>query len=134
MVFFWGQPGKTARDIFLEWMLERTRDVWKGYKHSPTDSGRCWVALVHLAILCWSSLGFADAGLELMMLGAIGMPYHSLLVIICCDFIEGNILKNFWWCSGKPCNFFWISLPLLVHKRYLQIDWAATTDSCELNN
>jgi hypothetical protein len=40
------------------------------------------VALVLLAILCWSSLGFADAGL------------CSSRIITLCDFIDRNSLKN----------------------------------------
>jgi hypothetical protein len=96
MVFFWKQPGQRACDVLLEQLLERTYDVWKGYKCNPTDrwtmlddigmpyhfllviNGLCW---------CWSSL---------MMLGGIGMPCHSFLVIIGHDFIERNAPKNFW--------------------------------------
>ena len=36
--FFWKLPGKGAYDVFLEWMPERTCDVWKGYKDNPTES------------------------------------------------------------------------------------------------
>jgi hypothetical protein len=56
VVFFLKFPGKRACDVLLEWTFERTHDVWKGYKHNPTDSGPCCVALVGLATLCWSSL------------------------------------------------------------------------------
>jgi hypothetical protein len=38
--------------ILLDQMLERTLDVWKGYKYHPTDSGQCSVVLVQLTILC----------------------------------------------------------------------------------
>jgi hypothetical protein len=38
-VFFWKLPGERACDVLLEWTLERTRDVCKGYKCNPTDSG-----------------------------------------------------------------------------------------------
>jgi hypothetical protein len=35
------------------------------------------------------------------MLGGIGTPYHSLQIIVCCDFIERNepkiLLEVFWW-------------------------------------
>ena len=46
-------------------MNDRTYVVWKGYKYkyNPTDSGQCCVVLVHLATLCWLSLGFAEARL-----------------------------------------------------------------------
>jgi hypothetical protein len=33
MVLFWKQPGKIVCDVSLEWTLERTHDVWKGYKY-----------------------------------------------------------------------------------------------------
>jgi hypothetical protein len=41
LVFFWKLPGERACDVLLEWMLERTCDVWKGYKYNPTNSGVC---------------------------------------------------------------------------------------------
>lgn len=63
VVFLWRQPGKGACDVLLDWMLGRTHDVWKKYKYSPTDNGRCWMALVHLSVLCYSLSGFADVGL-----------------------------------------------------------------------
>jgi hypothetical protein len=43
---------KRAWGVFLEQMLERTSDVWKGYNYDPTDSEQRCVALVHLATLC----------------------------------------------------------------------------------
>jgi hypothetical protein len=55
MVLFWKLPGKKAWDVLLEQMLERTRDVWEGYKDNPTDS--------------W------------LMLSGIGSPCHSLLIV-----------------------------------------------------
>jgi hypothetical protein len=40
------------------------------------------------------------------MLNGIGMPCHSLMVIICCDFIKRNtpkiFLMVFWWLLGTP--------------------------------
>jgi hypothetical protein len=36
-----------------------------------------------------------------MTLCGIGSPYHSLMVISCCDFMDRNAPKNFWWCSGS---------------------------------
>jgi hypothetical protein len=38
VVFFWKLPGERACDVLLEWMLERTCDVRKGYKYNPRDS------------------------------------------------------------------------------------------------
>jgi hypothetical protein len=127
MMFCWKQPGKRSCDVLLECMLERTCDVQRGYKYNPTDSGRGCVALVHVTILCWLwSL--------LTMLYGIGWPYHSLLVIICHDFIERNTPKNRWWSGGfLKLPFFWMDLPLLIYKWYLRVDGVATDNSCELN-
>ena len=55
VVLFWKQPGKRPCDVFLEQILERSRDIWKGYKYNPTDSGRHCMVLFCLATLCWSS-------------------------------------------------------------------------------
>jgi hypothetical protein len=91
--FFWRQPRKRASDVLLKQILERTHDVKKyiniaqwavdntGWHWSPLHSllvsiGLCW---------CWSSL---------MMLGGIGIPYHSLLVTICHDSIEEKSTKK----------------------------------------
>ena len=72
--FVWKHPGERTCDVFLEQMLEWTCDVWKGYKYNPTDSEWCWVVLVRLVILCWSS--FVMISLR---------EIHQ---------------KNFWWCSS----------------------------------
>jgi hypothetical protein len=89
MVFSWRQPGKRTCNVFLEEMPEKTHDVWKAYKYSQTHSGKCWMILVHIAMVelrrHWSSL----------TLDGIGTPYYSLLVIVCLDFIERNAPKNF---------------------------------------
>lgn len=46
VVFFWKLPGIGAHGVLLAWLLERTRDVWKGYKYYPMESGRgCGVGL-----------------------------------------------------------------------------------------
>ena len=39
-----------------EWMLERTRDGWKGYKYNPTDSGWQCVTLPLFGGLHWALL------------------------------------------------------------------------------
>ena len=62
-LFFWKLSSERACDVLLEQMLERTRDVWKKYKYNPTDSG--WY------------FGF-------------GPPCWSLLIYVCCDFVEEN--------------------------------------------
>jgi hypothetical protein len=61
-----------------------------------------------------------------MMLGGIGAPYHSRLIIVDHDFIERNAPKKllvvFWQLLAaspvlgqlaEPYCFFWINLPLL---------------------
>ena len=71
----------------------------------------------------------------------IGPSYRSLLVIICCDFIERNAIKEllvlFWQLlvasmdSGpleEP-----LKLMLLIHESSLSVDRAATAVLCELN-
>lgn len=37
--FSGNQPGKRTCDVLLVGMLERTCDVWKGFKYNPTDRG-----------------------------------------------------------------------------------------------
>jgi hypothetical protein len=56
---------KGACDVFLEQMLGRTHDIWKGYKYNPTNSGDAvwyWFALLCFASYCWALLTmvFAD--------------------------------------------------------------------------
>ena len=81
--FFWKQPGKRACDVFLECMLERTHDVWKGFNYNPTDGGQCGVGTpYHLAGQPWALLM-----LVLTTLYGIGLPCPSLLVIVCHDFL-----------------------------------------------
>lgn len=64
VMFLWKLPGERACDVLLEWMLERTCDVWKWDKYNPTDSGPCCgigppchSLLVSVGLCwCWSSL------------------------------------------------------------------------------
>ena len=39
IIFFLKLPGNRAGDVLLEWMLEKTCDVWKGCESNPTNSG-----------------------------------------------------------------------------------------------
>ena len=77
MVFFWMLPGKRAWDVLLEQTLEKTRDVWKGYKYNPADSGQqCGIGSP-----CHSLLGFAATDLHwrLWLLKPIGRAWRFLL-------------------------------------------------------
>jgi hypothetical protein len=57
MIFFLEASWKKeACDVLLKQILERTCDVWKRYKYNSTDDGQCWMVLVYLVILYWSSL------------------------------------------------------------------------------
>ena len=116
--FFWKQPGKRACDVLLEWMLERTHDVWKGYKYNPRDSGRHCVALVCHAFI-------AD---------------HCLLWL-CRDKYTKELLVVFWQLLVTSTNSsrlaeshgFFFCLPLLIHEQCLQALQTTTADSFELN-
>ena len=90
VVFLWKLPGKGAWDVWLEQTLERTRDVYKGYKYNPTDSG--W----HCGIgsSCHSLLIFANSAVWYYFASP------SLLIIVHCDFVERNTPKNFLWYSS----------------------------------
>lgn len=39
MLCFSGGSLKKGRDVLLQRVLERTHDVWKGYRYSPMDGG-----------------------------------------------------------------------------------------------
>ena len=43
MVFIWRMSDERLYDVLLEWMLEKTCDVWKEYKYNPIESrqGSC---------------------------------------------------------------------------------------------
>jgi hypothetical protein len=57
VMFFRKLPGKGARDVLLEQMLERTCDVWKGSKYNPIDSGRqCGIGLPCPSLLVFTGL------------------------------------------------------------------------------
>jgi hypothetical protein len=60
------------------------------------------------------------------MLGGIGMPYHSLLVMVCFDFIERNAPKNLLWYSSGflPFLLTWTNWQSLV----VSLDKPAPTD------
>ena len=59
MVFFWKLPRERACDVLLEWMLERTHDVWKEYKCNSQTVGDTvwhWFTLPLFIGLCWALL------------------------------------------------------------------------------
>ena len=87
MVFFWKQPGKEACNALLEWMLQTTHDVGKAInitQQTVADALWYWYALPFFAGHHWAllMLVFTDT------LYDIGLLCHSLLVIVCHDFIE----------------------------------------------
>ena len=64
--------------MLINQAYKRTRDVEKKFKYDPTDGGRCWMVLV---------------------------PGHSLLVIVCPDFVEGNggvLEASCYFCGLRP--------------------------------
>lgn len=61
--FFGKLPGERARDVLLEETLERMRMFGKNLRITQQTMDHALV-LVCLAVLCWSSLGFADASLR----------------------------------------------------------------------
>jgi hypothetical protein len=80
--------------------------------YNPTDSGQ------YCAVWHWFAL-------------------YSSLIIVCCDFVEINKPKNFWWYSSSflpilktqsDCQSLVVSSELCMW-----VDWATTADSCELN-
>lgn len=100
VVLFWRQPGKEAWDVLLEQMLERTRDIWKGYKDNQwtVDDARWY----------WFTLPFF-----------VGNHLSWLYREKC----TRKLLVVFWWFLAastdsdqlaEPCGFFWIDLPLLT--------------------
>ena len=54
IVFVLSQSGQRTCDVLLEKILEKTHDVWKGYKYIPMDSVQCEMVLVHLVVV-WSA-------------------------------------------------------------------------------
>lgn len=67
MVLFWKLPGEGACDVWLELErcpLERTRDVWKGYKYNQqTADDAVWRWFT-----CSSVLVFTDHAVALVSL------------------------------------------------------------------
>jgi hypothetical protein len=92
VVFCWKLSCERASDVLLEQTLERTHDVWKEYIYNQT-AVEDTLALHRLATLCWSPLGFAEAGLKAVW---YWFPLLSSLTFICRDFVERNAPKNYW--------------------------------------
>jgi hypothetical protein len=80
----------------------------KDINKNPKDSGQCCVVLGHLnAVWCWFALPVvADLHWALLMLVFTDYAvWHwfalpSLLIIVCCNFVERNRPKN-WWSSSS---------------------------------
>ena len=71
--------------------LERTHDVWIGYKYHPIDHRRHCAALVHLATLCWSSF-FPDNAVALVSLAFFADRFSGL----CREKLTKELLVMFW--------------------------------------
>ena len=114
-------------DVFLEWTLKRTCDVWKEYKYNTTESRQCsvlqllvglrWALLTLMTLLHWFAL-------------------LSPLIITSHDFVERNASKNFWWYSGCFLSLLWTSGEASPHSSIsscrcwfmyvvLLVDWTA---------
>jgi len=130
-------------NIVLKQTQVRSRDIYKEYRHEPTDIWRRlwhWFSFLQLTSLHWWWSG-------------ISFP-HIELVIFSCNFIESNSAKNFLWYSH---SFLWLSrtlsdpedplclyrkeLPLLIHgwclpdgwtgqKLQLDVSWWASRLNC----
>ena len=59
----------------------------------------------------------------------IGTSCHSLMVILCHDFIERNALKHFWWCSGG-----FLQLPQTWANWQSNVNWSRLTWSFANSN
>lgn len=57
VVFFWCLSGEKACTVLLEQMLEKARDVWRGYQSYPTRDP------LGIVVPSWSSLSLAGADL-----------------------------------------------------------------------
>jgi hypothetical protein len=72
-------------------------DVWKEFKYNPTNSGQCSC----IGLPCNSLLVIVGLhwGWSLRTTLLHWFALLSLLIIACCDIVERNALKNFWWYS-----------------------------------
>lgn len=150
IMFFWKQTGKRVSDCFLEQMLERTKDVWKGFKYNPTNSGihlSCYSLLLFLG-LCWywslltmvwpcvTLLDFQDDSMTLVHLSFFD---DNCLLRLDREKFTKELLMIFWQLLAVSTemvwlveSFFWIELPLLISEWCLPVDWADSADFCEL--
>ena len=127
VVFSQKLPGKRTYGVLLQQTLEKTHDVWKGYKYNPTDSGQqCGIGSpCHSAGLCWAFLIliFTDYTIVLVHL-AFFTDHH--LSCLCRKKYTKDLPVVFQRLlatsedSGRlaePYCFFFIKLPLLVCER-----------------
>ena len=114
VVLSWRQSGKRPCDVLLEQMLERTHDVWKGYKYNPT-------------VWHWFALPFF-AGQHLLW-RCRKKCMEELLVIFQWLPVAPTDSSQL----AEPRGFFWIELTLLIHEWCLWGDQAMAADLCELN-
>ena len=105
MVYFWMMPGERTRDVLLEWMRERTRDVWKESKCNPKTVNNDFV-LVCLTTLCWLSLGLSDNGLALFRLAWFRLAFFSDLCLLW--LWREKYTEELWWYLGCFLPLLWI--------------------------
>jgi hypothetical protein len=97
---FWKLPDKRACDVFLQWRLERTHNVRRGCKYSPTtvDGSSCHSLLVFL----WAFLS---------SLRTREMAHLTVFTDHCChDFLE----------THQSISFVIVTFLLLL---MIQADW-----------
>jgi hypothetical protein len=92
---FWKLPGKKKKtcDVLLQHVLERTYDVLIGYKYKPTDGRCCCVALFILPL--FTGISWAWLRLVFMVDGVILVHLASMLIFLCCGFLQRNAPKKF---------------------------------------
>ena len=116
-----------AHEVWLEWMLERTCDIWKGYKYNPADTGQWmlwhWFTLLRFASLRWAllTLVFTDDT------SWYWLTLSSLVSIVYCDFHrKKKVPKHF---LGYSSSF----LLLLQTRDNWKSLWLSSGSNCELN-
>jgi hypothetical protein len=132
----WKKKGGGSCDVLLEQTLERTRDVWKGYKDNPADCGKCsgtgssynsLLVFAEDAACCWFTVPLF-AGHHLSWVHR--EKYTKELLVVFWQLLATSMGSGQ---LAEPHSFFWVYLHLLIHEWCLWVDQTTTADSCELN-